>query len=106
MAKKYGTKKNHFSHKKVGFIRGSFFGFDKDRDQTVKWVKEKLELPKRRRHHSLKWYQYLLNFLKNECSNDVWEDLTQEITMTNYKSKEEDKEEHKEEHELSIGGLF
>jgi len=77
LARKYGTKENHFSHKKVSFIRESHFRFGLNKNQTIKKAERLMYRPHHKRNHKIAWYLHLCAFLKN-CPPEVWEDITQE----------------------------
>jgi hypothetical protein len=76
LVKKYGTKENHFSYKKINLLRALIFSEHLDREGIIKYCELKMEMPHAKRKHPIVWYNYLLNFVKY-CTDDVWKDLSQ-----------------------------
>jgi hypothetical protein len=79
IAKKYGTADNHFSHKKVGFVRDSYFNLQLDKKKTIKRAEEMMYRNHDKRKHSITWYLYLTNFLR-KCTDEEWKDINRLIT--------------------------
>jgi hypothetical protein len=80
IAKKYRTSDNHFSHRKVGFIRQCYYRFGLNLKQTIKRVEEIMYRPHNKRTHAISWYLHLNSFLQS-CSKETWIDINQPLEV-------------------------
>ena len=78
LSKKYGTKENRLSFKKIGFIRQSFNALGLTKKQTIKRAESFAYRERNKRRHKIVWYLYIATFLKN-CSDEVWQEINQEV---------------------------
>lgn len=76
LVKKYGTRQNHFSLKKVICIRHFCVGKGFTREQMLSLISSKMTLKRDYRRHPIIWYQRLYDFILT-LTPEQWKEITQ-----------------------------